>query len=44
VLEGLAAYLQAKKSHYEALQTVQVALAQLLYVTGDTGVDSKTSH
>jgi outer membrane protein TolC len=38
VLEGLAAYLQAKRSHYEALQNMQIALAQLLYVTGQTGV------
>jgi outer membrane protein TolC len=37
VLEGLAAYLQAKKGHYEALQNMQIALAQLLYVTGETG-------
>jgi outer membrane protein TolC len=38
LLEGLAAYLQAKRSHYESLQNMQLALAQLLYVTGDTGV------
>jgi outer membrane protein TolC len=38
LLEGLAAYLQAKRGHYEALQNMQVSLAQLLYVTGDTGV------
>jgi outer membrane protein TolC len=37
LLEGLAAYLQAKRSHYEALQNMQIALAQLLYVTGETG-------
>jgi outer membrane protein, multidrug efflux system len=37
VLEGLAAYLQAKRGHYEALQNMQISLAQLLYVTGDTG-------
>jgi outer membrane protein TolC len=37
LLEGLAAYLSAKRSHYEALQNMQIALAQLLYVTGDTG-------
>ena len=37
VLEGLAAYLQAKRSHYESLQQLQTALAQILYVTGDTG-------
>jgi outer membrane protein TolC len=34
LLEGLAAYLQAKKGHYESLQNMQIALAQLLYVTG----------
>jgi outer membrane protein TolC len=38
VLEGLAAYLQAKRSHYESLQQLQTALAQTLYVTGETGV------
>ncbi len=37
LLEGLAAYLQAKRGHYEALQNMQVALAQLLYVTGESG-------
>jgi outer membrane protein TolC len=37
LLEGLAAYLGAKKSHYESLQNMQVALATLLYVTGETG-------
>jgi outer membrane protein TolC len=37
LLEGLAAYLSAKRSHYEALQNMQIALAQLLYVTGETG-------
>ena len=36
VLEGLAAYLQAKRSHYESLQQLQTALAQILYVTGET--------
>ena len=36
LLEGLAAYLQAKKGHYEALQNMQVSLAQLTYVTGKT--------
>ena len=36
VLEGLAAYLQAKRSHYESLQQLQTALAQVLYVTGQT--------
>jgi hypothetical protein len=36
VLEGLAAYLQAKRSHYESLQQLQTALAQILYVTGQT--------
>ena len=34
LLEGLAAYLQAKKGHYETLQNMQIAMAQLLYVTG----------
>ena len=37
LLEGLAAYLAAKKTHYETLQGMQVALADLLYVTGQTG-------
>jgi hypothetical protein len=37
LLEGLAAYLGAKKSHYESLQNMQVALAALFYVTGETG-------
>ena len=37
LLEGLAAYLQAKRDHYENLQNMQIALAQLLYVTGRTG-------
>jgi outer membrane protein TolC len=38
VLEGLAAYLQAKRNHYESLQQLQTGLAQMLYVTGQTGV------
>jgi outer membrane protein TolC len=37
LLEGLGAYLGAKKSHYESLQNMQLALAELLYVTGETG-------
>jgi hypothetical protein len=36
LLEGLAAYLQAKRSHYESLQNMQISLADLLYVTGET--------
>jgi outer membrane protein TolC len=44
VLEGLAAYLQAKRSHYESLQQLQVALANILYVTGETGAKSPTKQ
>ncbi len=40
LLEGLAAYLQAKRSHYESLQNMQVSLAQLLYVTGESAPGS----
>ena len=43
VLEGLAAYLQAKRSHYESLQQLQTALAQILYVTGETGAKTATT-
>ena len=41
VLEGLAAYLSAKRSHYESLQQLQPALAQILYVTGETAPAAK---
>jgi outer membrane protein TolC len=39
VLEGLVAYMQAKKGYYDALQSVHVARATLLYATGLTGVE-----
>jgi outer membrane protein TolC len=41
VLEGLAAYLQAKRSHYETLQQLQTALASILYVTGQSGAGAR---
>jgi hypothetical protein len=34
LLEGLAAYMQAKKSYYDDLLAVHVARAELLYATG----------
>ena len=37
VLEGLAAYLQAKTQPLREPAELQIALAQLLYVTGQTG-------
>ena len=38
VLEGLVAYMTGKKGYYDALQSVHVARATLLYATGTTGV------
>ncbi len=37
VLEGVAAYMLAKKGYYETLQAVHVARATLYYVAGETG-------
>lgn len=39
VLEGLVAYMTAKKGFYDALKAVHEARATLLYATGTTGVD-----
>ena len=39
VLEGLVQYMNAKKGYYDALQSLHVARATLLYVTGSTGVE-----
>ncbi len=35
VLEGVAAYLMAKKNYYETLQALHVARATILYATGE---------
>ncbi|MBK7865180.1 MAG: TolC family protein [Archangiaceae bacterium] len=40
VLEGLVAYMGAKKSFYDALQSVHLSRATLLYATGFTGVEA----
>ncbi|MFZ5468788.1 MAG: TolC family protein [Myxococcota bacterium] len=37
LLEGMVAYLGAKKGYYEAVQNAHVAKATLLYVTGQSG-------
>ena len=34
LLEGLAAYVQAKRTHLEALQSFYLADAQLIYAVG----------
>ncbi len=39
LLEGLVVYLTARQSYFESLQASHFARAQLLYVTGETGVD-----
>ena len=39
VLEGLAAYLQGRRSYYETLQNLHTALAYITYATGRTGVE-----
>jgi outer membrane protein TolC len=38
VLEGLVAYMTAKKAYFDNLQAVHVARATLFYATGSTGV------
>jgi outer membrane protein TolC len=40
VLEGLVAYMSAKKSFYDALQSVHLSRATLTYATGFTGVEA----
>lgn len=44
VLEGLVAYMTAKKGYYDSLQAVHVARATLTYATGSTGVDDAPAH
>lgn len=39
LLEGLAAYLQAKKSYYDNLQALHLAHATIAYATGGTGLE-----
>jgi outer membrane protein, multidrug efflux system len=39
VLEGLVAYMTARKGYFDALKAVHEARATLLYATGSTGVD-----
>lgn len=39
LLEGLVVYLGARQSYFESLQASHFARANLLYVTGETGVD-----
>ena len=39
LLEGLVVYLTARQAYFESLQASHFARAQLLYVTGETGVD-----
>ncbi len=39
LLEGLVTYLTARQAYFESLQASHFARAQLLYVTGETGVD-----
>ncbi len=39
VLEGLVAYMTAKKAYYDALQSAHLSRATLLYSTGMTGVE-----
>jgi outer membrane protein len=41
LLEGMVAYLTAKKSYYDALQSLHVARATLQYAVGETGVEGK---
>ncbi|MBI3185511.1 MAG: TolC family protein [Myxococcales bacterium] len=38
LLEGLAAYLQAKKGYYDNLQALHLARATIAYATGGTGL------
>lgn len=44
VLEGLVAYMTAKKGFYDSLQAVHLARATLLYATGTTGVDAAAAQ
>lgn len=39
LLEGLVAYLQARQSYFENLREAHFGRANLLYVTGETGVE-----
>ncbi len=39
LLEGLVVYLTGRQGYFESLQQSHFARAQLLYVTGETGVD-----
>lgn len=41
LLEGLVAYLTARQGYYSNLQLAHFARANLLYVTGETGVETK---
>lgn len=43
LLEGMVAYLTAKKGYYESLQALHVAKSTLLYVTGQTGADTASA-
>lgn len=40
LLEGLVVYLQARQGYFENLQLAHFGRANLLYVTGETGVDA----
>lgn len=39
LLEGLVVYLSARQAYFEQLNAAHFARAQLLYVTGETGVE-----
>jgi len=40
LLEGLVVYLQTRQAYFENLQQAHFGRANLLYVTGETGVES----
>lgn len=41
ILEGLVVYLQSRQAYFENLQLAHFARANLLYATGETGVEEK---